>query len=357
MIKDQTTSYVQVKTPATAQSSSHRNWYVQIDGLRFIAVTAVLLEHFATYIGGPLQMGFFGVDLFFVISGFLISEGLLNEKTKGTPAHSIRKFYLKRFLRIFPIYYLLLIVALIFFEPFKQIAVWAFTYTVNLYPRFTGNQVVSPFGHLWSLSVEEQFYIFWPFVILLANRKFLLPVLGVLFFTSLVYYVAENDNFSLLGRGYSLCLGTILAYIKKNRADFYKQDALKKFGVVFLFAAVIFFVHNGVGISLLSFGLVYLGSNNAFRGWFQKFLENRKVLYVGKVSYGVYLYHLPIALLLGTYFFDPVWNNIDFSFFPQLKGHPWLIKLPLYSLVSIGVAHLSYISIERPLLKLKSRIK
>lgn len=342
---------------AVQKQASQRRWYAQMDGLRFIAVSAVLVEHFAYFIGHKLHFGFFGVDLFFVISGFLITEGLLIEKDKYVPSKVIKRFYTKRFLRIFPIYYLLVIIALIVFKPFSQIAPWAFTYTINYYPAITGKDIIEPFGHLWSLSVEEQFYLFWPCVLLVAPKKYFLPVLGLIFLSSITYFVIKHDYFGLPGRMYSLCLGAFLAYSKYKRPELYSKSVLKRCSALFAIALVLYFFDGSIALSSLSLGLVYIGSNNAFVGLFKRFLENKKVVYIGKISYGVYLYHLPIAYIFTVYLFDPVWNSINFGSLGILKYNSWLIKLPLYALITVFIAHVSYSLIEKPILKYKERLK
>lgn len=330
-----------------------KEWYIQIDGLRFIAVTAVIIEHFAYGIGSVLHAGYFGVDLFFVISGFLITEGLL--KSKGQMG-AIRIFYIKRFLRIFPIYYLLLFI-LLFHEPFRGIAPYAFTYTMNYYPLITGNEPPDGYGHLWSLSLEEQFYIFWPFIILFLNKRILPYAIVGIATVSLVYFSATRDFVTLPGRMFSLGFGAVLAYIKHVKTDFYKSDVRAKGMAVFCLSVIMYFFHQQIAISILSLAIVYAASNNAFNGMPQRILENKRVLYIGKISYGVYLYHLPLSIALTAYLFNPIWNNINFSFLPVLKYHSWIIKLPLYYLITIGVAHLSFIAIEKPLLKLKKSVK
>ena len=116
-----------------------------MDGLRFVAVFLVLIEHFAQIIGTKIHASFFGVDLFFVISGFLITESLFVAQ-QGSLKQKLIVFYKKRFLWIFPIYYLLLILALFYYPPFKEIAAWAFTYTVNYYQYATVQTVPAAFG-------------------------------------------------------------------------------------------------------------------------------------------------------------------------------------------------------------------
>ena len=334
-----------------------REWYSQMDGLRFVAVFFVLLEHFAYYIGHPIHAGFFGVDLFFVISGFLITEGLLIDKYSEDGFWlTMGRFYAKRFLRIFPIYYLFLWIAFFTIGYSREIKQWTFTYTLNYYPFFSSKTIEPPFDHLWSLNVEEQFYILWPFVLLLISRRFLLPLLLALFTGSIIYFLLRSDYIGLAGRMYSLCMGAILAFYKQFQGDKYNAQAQKRFLIILAAAILLFFFNDSIGLSFLSFGLVYLCSCSAFPGIFKKFLEHRSVSYFGKISYGVYLYHLPLAYFITKYIFDPVWKNINFGKFYLLNFHSWIIKFPLYTLVVLLVAHISYRFIEKPILKFKNKI-
>lgn len=283
-----------------------------MDGLRFLAVFMVLIEHFAYFIGNKIHAGFFGVDLFFVISGFLITEGLLNERGSEIKESLIR-FYKKRFLRIFPIYYLMLFLAWFFSDSFKDVSVWAFTYTINYYPSVTGKEVPELFAHLWSLSVEEQFYIFWPFIVLLVPERSLPYFLGVIFFSSLAYFIIKSDVMGLPGRMYSLCFGAILAFLKKSYPAKFASNVPKRFMIIAFLSILVFLFKTSVGLSILSLGLVYLCSTSSYKGIFKKVLEQKNIAYWGKISYGIYLYHLPLAYLITVYLFDPAWNHINFD--------------------------------------------
>src|SRR5258706_367506 len=161
-------------------SSSDKTYYSQVDGLRCIAIVAVMLEHFI-YIGvSKLYVGFFGVDLFFVLSGFLITEILLNQKGTKPSRVLFKNFYIRRSLRIFPIYYLMCVFFLIALPGFKPVASCAFLYVLNWAQFFTTAPVPNHVSHFWSLAIEEQFYLLWPFIIILVPNRFLLKVFIVI---------------------------------------------------------------------------------------------------------------------------------------------------------------------------------
>src|SRR5262245_37043382 len=154
----------------------------QLDALRGVAIVAVLIEHFLPedhFLRG-LPWGGMGVQLFFVLSGYLITLILLDGRAAVTAGqdqwHILRNFYARRFLRIFPIYYLVLgVTALLGVVVVRQLFSWVFTYMSNVYFVFNGPREMV--FHLWSLAVEEQFYLIWPWLILLLPRAALLPVI------------------------------------------------------------------------------------------------------------------------------------------------------------------------------------
>jgi peptidoglycan/LPS O-acetylase OafA/YrhL len=336
-----------------------RTWYRQMDGLRFIAIALVAIAHFAVGIGRPIHAGYFGVDLFFVLSGFLITEGLLLEKDKAQSRWGIiRLFYLKRFLRIFPIYYLVLFITFLTYPLFKEFWLYALTFTVNFFSKYCGDERLGAFSHLWSLSAEEQFYLFWPFLmIFVRGRKATFFAIFTLMLASMIYFVAAKEFYMLSGRMFSFCFGAGLAYIKLYHPGVYSGRINTTFFSIILLAVIVMYFHPHLGLSILSLALVYMASNNGFAGPFRWLVENKTSVYIGKISYGIYLYHMPIGVLISELYFQTAWKNTDFSFMPILKYNPWVVELPLYSLLSIGVAHLSYVYIEAPLLKLKSRLK
>jgi peptidoglycan/LPS O-acetylase OafA/YrhL len=149
-----------------------RKYFDKIDGLRFVAIAFVLIEHFANDIGHRLSAGYYGVDLFFVISGFLITNILL--KSKGSFKQAYTKFLGRRTLRIFPIYYLTIgVLLLLSYDTYKHDALYLLTYTFNyawVYLDIESNSL----SHFWSLAVEEQFYLFWAYVLLVSHNYHLI---------------------------------------------------------------------------------------------------------------------------------------------------------------------------------------
>ncbi|MEZ4901477.1 MAG: acyltransferase [Spirosomataceae bacterium] len=162
----------------------HDNYLVQLDGLRFLAVAFVLWDHWMPE-PHTLPFGKLGVNLFFVLSGFLIARILLSSKDKnmdkeGGLGKYLKKFYIRRTLRIFPIYYLSLIVLWLLHDPsVRGKGWWQFLYASNIY-IVLNKTWLGVTDHFWSLAVEEQFYIFFPLLIFFIQRRHVVPFFGIL---------------------------------------------------------------------------------------------------------------------------------------------------------------------------------
>jgi len=156
-------------------NSSADVYFKQLNGIRFIAVFLVLLDHWLVPIL-PIPLGHLGVVIFFVLSGFLITRILfLNadeiKNTQSSAWPKIIRFIYRRSLRIFPIYFILLTVGLIFnISNFKVLWPWLISYTPNIYIMIKG-QWLGTWDHLWSLAVEEQYYLIFPYFIFFINKN------------------------------------------------------------------------------------------------------------------------------------------------------------------------------------------
>jgi peptidoglycan/LPS O-acetylase OafA/YrhL len=180
-------------------------YFKQLDSLRFFAVSLVLIAHWAH--GLPyverLRFSSIGVDLFFVISGFLISLQLYDfksalENQRVTFGKTLKVFYVRRILRIFPLYYFIIFVSSVFNTgEIRDALLWNIAYLSNFY-FIKMNHWASTFSHFWSLSVEEHFYLVWPFVVLLTNRKNLPYVfIGVSLLAVLFRYISFSQTHDL----------------------------------------------------------------------------------------------------------------------------------------------------------------
>ncbi|MFW5850875.1 MAG: acyltransferase family protein [Bacteroidota bacterium] len=347
-----------------------RKYFDKIDGLRFVAIAFVLIEHFAHDIGQNISAGYYGVDLFFVISGFLITNILL--KSKGSFKQAYTKFIGRRTLRIFPIYYLTIAVLLIVsYDTYKHDALYLLTYTFNyawVYFDIENNSL----SHFWSLAVEEQFYLFWPFLIipLKNNAKALFWIIFgicVISFAQLSYNIFESvtpyNYVGLFPRAGSLCVGAIGALLfHKNKLpdSFFNSTVVELFFVALLIVSLttVFRLKEPVlALCSLYFVLKSVHSDFSF-SQINTFLTHKRVLQIGRISYGIYVYHIPIGFYLSNSFILPWWESIDFTAFGMFSfigSLLWVFILPLYTVLTIIVAWLSNKYIEQPILKLKSK--
>src|SRR5258708_7747412 len=147
----------------------------QLDSIRAFAILVVLIHHFLPVDKiiptDFITLGLIGVRLFFVLSGFLITGILLRARGEE---RALRQFYYRRVLRIFPIYYLTLIIIFVVSPYLRSEGAWLAAYATNYITPFKS---LEPAGHFWTLAVEEQFYLLWPFLMLLAPARYLLKII------------------------------------------------------------------------------------------------------------------------------------------------------------------------------------
>lgn len=370
------------KTPSGEVRPS-RHYMPQLDGLRAFAVFGVMLAHFRPIADVP--SGVWGVQIFFVLSGFLITGILLAGRAERAGStrcgrdnrHFLRNFYIRRGLRIFPLFYLvLLITALANVPPVRETWGWHLTYASNIYFSLRGDWN-GPVSHFWSLAVEEQFYLFWPWLIILLPSRYLLP--------AILIAIASAPIFKGIGRGLGwnaislqvlpvacldfLGMGALLALFRYRQPQRFEALAsswwYRMAGLLLAFVLYIPYVSNRVPrLAPLGLPAQLLGDDlriflNAivfawlvhcaavgFNGRVGKLmLENRPMIYLGKISYGLYLYHNFMPLLLAALL---VW--LPFSL-PQ-RGS--LVALT-YVVATIIVATISWFLFEQPILRCKEK--
>ena len=296
-----------------------------IDGLRAIAVLLVIFNH----LGWSLfSGGYIGVDIFFVISGYLITTILTRDIE--LQQFSIARFYKKRVIRLAPAYFTVLaIVSLIAWqvmlpgeltEYFKSV-MYATVLIANLYMRnevgdyFSPNVENVPLLHLWSLGVEEQFYIFWPLLLWLflskTSRKYLWVVISV-FIVALVIYAQQQLThnpakayYSMPVRAFELLIGALISCLPKLNLPKKLLQGLVWAGLGVLFAAAIYFDQQTPFPGLMALIpclatalIIYLGQSISSSNLL---LSNRLSTWIGKISYPLYLWHWPIIVFFGIY--------------------------------------------------------
>lgn len=348
---------VTIRTPAGSEAQPGKSDYrPDIDGLRAIAVLSIVVFHaFRSLASG----GFVGVDIFFVISGFLISKHIWEELDAGT--FSIKTFYARRIRRIFPALSVALLACVamgwVILTPreYEQlgthiVAGAAFLANIIFWKEsgyFDSAADTKPLLHLWSLGVEEQFYIVWPLCLVLFRRYTrhlgwaLLGVVGVSFAYSMVVvrHDVVADFYSPLTRFWELALGAGLAYItlQKPTISVMGRSFISWVGLSLILSAVILldpgFAFPGAWALFPTVGtacMIYAGED----AWLnRKVLSLPLLVWVGLISYPLYLWHWPLLSFA----------RIMESQTPAIEVRFWLVA------ASVALAWLTYKLLERPL--------
>lgn len=352
----------------------------QLDSLRGVAVTLVIISHWLPEqnILNSIPNGQIGVDIFFVLSGFLISKILFDNRDKaialGQPISSVLKgFYIRRSLRIFPIYYLTIIVLYIFADStnttIKDSFIYYATYTSNFY-LFDIQHWDGMLSHLWSLAVEEQYYLIWPWLVLLVRKKYILPIIFIFI------AIGIGSQFMLSGVKMSRILtftcfdafglGSLLAWMityKKEKLVFY----FKRLSIIAI-VAFLYFLYGAITkqwvvfsvrttVSILTVWLMYYiylyHQTDTFKGRF--ILNNGLLIFIGKISYGIYLYHNIVPRMVVRKYIDVYFNPLLPDFF-NIK-YKTILLLAENGVMVILISWLSFVLIEKRFLILKKRFK
>jgi peptidoglycan/LPS O-acetylase OafA/YrhL len=365
-----------------------------LDGLRGVAILLVMAFHFvstgATLAHGDASIvdrvvygvsgaGWIGVDLFFVLSGFLITGILLD--AKGSEGF-LGNFYARRVLRIFPLYYAYLVALLIvvplaagarFDAPFLD-QVWYWFYLPNVRAAVTPgvheNLFHNAAGHLWSLAIEEQFYLIWPFCVLFLARHRLSILCGVMIFGALATRIALQaagvSAYALMpARSDALAMGALVAVAVRSPVGgrWARSFALPAVGAATIALVTIAISAGGLrigdawtqtaGLSSLAvlFGAAVLVAARANDEALQRILSGRLLRSFGRYSYGIYILHQPLIVLAA-------WSMGAAGGLPMAFGlqAPAVIALALLAAAaSYGAAWLSWHLFESRFLRLKAR--
>lgn len=344
-----------------------------LNGIRAIAAMAVVITHINNrleYYGIPnaalLDLASYGVTIFFTLSGFLITYLLLNELEK-TNTIDVKKFYMRRVLRIWPLYYIYLIIV-VFLNGISNIQ-WPILFYFLMIPNLknsfvgiintaVGNKITTfMVGHYWSLGVEEQFYAFWPWIIKKSKKLVLFliifPIAFILLKLTLRIFEANYNilvfvNYTRFG---CLVIGGLGAYLYfKNNV--YIKILYSKWmeALAWIFFIVVaankFHITSIIDheiISVFTLIIIFNQINNP-----EKIisLENKFFDYLGKISFGLYVYN-PLVIFLMAYVFNLF--SINNILIKQILIYVFAI------LAIIFVAHISYNYYEKRFLKLKTK--
>jgi peptidoglycan/LPS O-acetylase OafA/YrhL len=312
--------------------------------------------------------------MFFCLSGFLITGILLGIKSPAARGKfaGLKSFYIRRALRIFPIYYLTIAIAIaIGYQPARDHAVRFLTYSLNL-PGLGLSEGLGALSHFWSLSVEEQFYLFWPLAVLSLPRPVLPKVVLALIGLSLLYKM----SFAAVGAPYkmiffripgcidSLGLGSLLALQHDPSRT---SETVRPFVIAGKLGGCLWVAMTATRTVLgidpfyrgyLPFGVLYFfvsaltftgliaSALMKSEGLLSRALEHPWAIHLGRISYGVYVYHFIIPYLLG-------WANGKYLLHME---SPWILALLSVGL-SLLAAEFSWHWIERPFLSCKQRFQ
>jgi len=342
-----------------------------LDGFRGLAILLVMLSHFleagsavsdATWWGRVLLGGFVGVDMFFVLSGFLITGILVDARVDSPRAFGV--FYARRALRIFPLYYAALALVFLLRPAGADSPWWYWLYSSNLGATWKNRWLENPpdfdLGHFWSLAVEEQFYLAWPFLAAFLSRKNLQRLcIACLVIAPAVHFALHFSGREVGAylftpvRLNTLATGAWLAIAFREPRLWETTRSFAK--PVFLVSAILALAGLAFPrqISLVPFSPFLWGSalvlsvSGAAIPW-QRFLSARPLLLLGKLSYGLYVLH---------YLFHP-WliHTVHDRWIAGRVGGPWLELLIFVVLAfgfSLAAAEMSWHLLEKPALSLK----
>ena len=355
--------------PVPSAPSQHM---VQLDALRALAVFGVMAFHFTSgHLPSRLHWGDWGVKLFFVLSGFLITGILLGcrDIRENSPrSKPLKQFYIRRALRIFPLFYfVVLATALVNIRPARETLGWNLTYTSNLYFALRG-EWDGPVTHIWSLAVEEQFYLLWPFLILYLPRR-LVPtcIIGAILLAPLYQiagYLAGLNGLMLtvttLGCLNYLGVGALLGlfrYGNRARYDAWARHPRSSWIGLLLLGAMFVapyaasdsltrLIASGAAVSLF-FGWLIQRASVGFGGPLGALLEWKPLGWVGTISYGIYIYHNFMPVIAPR-----LWRLVGLNW-PQ---NLWL-QVAIAVALTLVIATASWFGLERPINNLKSRFR
>ncbi len=350
---------------------------VQLDGLRAIAVTFVLIDH---WIGARYHLGIdwgrLGVHLFYVLSGFLITGILLEvrEVAGKSKWFGARQFYIRRFLRIFPLFYATLLVTYVVGLPvIRETIWWHVSYLSNVYVSTLGfwPDFIS---HFWSLGVEEQFYLTWAWLILFLPHRWLLRVLLAFIYSAPLFrlgghllsappisvYVLPVSSFDSLG------VGALLAFLSryKNTKPFSVEQFARASAWIGVSTLIVLEILRRVigeiplmsalqiglkGTALaLVYGWIVRRASLGLHGPVGALLQWRPVAYMGKISYGIYMFN-PFMFSLLSWALG--WVGIE-----SILNVP-VIRLGLLLLLTVSLAAVSWEYFEGPINALRRYVR
>ncbi len=315
------------------------SYFPALDGLRAICIALVMFEHLPVK---PLSIirGAIGVDIFFVLSGFLITTLLLREKEKYGSV-SLKGFYVRRAFRIFPIYYLVLLFYFLAIVLTHDALRWqelkiALPYLLSFTQEFLPKAAGKVFSHSWSLGYEEKFYLVWPLLLLALypiRRRGLAILLALGTGIMLLPWMASRSYGGLLA---GALLGILLDRSSRSRLQPYFLKIHPGVALALIAVTYYLFVTRNLSILAFSAAMSLLVATLVLRqSMTRRLLENRVLVLLGKRSYAMYLVHVLVLNVLSAV---------------ARKAHmdAWFVLLPLAYLASFLAATVLFYLVEKP---------
>jgi peptidoglycan/LPS O-acetylase OafA/YrhL len=376
-----------VNIPTQRIKPLSEGYFHSLDGLRGLAMILVLIFHFARMKSSAFtfEIGWVGLQIFFVLSGFLITRILLSSKNL-TLKHFLRQFYLRRALRIFPLYYGYLVLLLVLFfiinEPKDILGYYNYllTYSYNFSILSNDWQLSRMYVHLWSLSVEEQFYIIWPFAVYFLSTKSLKKLMvGLILVVPLFRFLLqiyltntfESKDQEFIGNMvYWFSFSHFDAFALGGALNFVSEDFLGISKKIWLYITLLGCIVAGSinGLALQAHGLFeistlgyplhstinnqHIWSYSLLNLFFAALIWNtitakrsifnfKPLQEIGKISYSMYIFHFAILIIFEK---------------AGIQHYNNYLGLMLYLVVCTLFAYLLYHGVEKRILALKSKI-
>jgi len=345
-----------------------------LDGLRALAILGVLIEHFGLPMPALLRCGPLSVRFFFVLTGYFITLSLWRVQaemveTKTGSYLPLGRYYLARLLRIGPPFYLALIVgALLGIAEVRTNFFWLATFQANNYIAYLGYWPDS-ISHFWSLAVQEQFYLLWPAVVLALPKRWFVPAMAAFILFGLVFRIVcivtaastITRWVTIFGCIDSFAVGALIAYLKESKLlEKMRQLSptalfampLVAFSCFFLGRALMTLPENNVWLALTeSFDAIFLAwllaaSLCGVKGCYALFLSWAPLVYLGRISYGIYVYHVFVIVLVS-----PLLLSWGLS-----ENHGAFARLAILFTLTVAISSLSWHYLEQPFLAWKNTL-
>lgn len=341
----------------------------QFDGLRALAVLTVMVDHFSADVPNfplpdQIRLGATGVRLFLVLSGYFITASLRRARDRMdtgelSAGQTLGAFYWRRLLRTGPAYVVFAGIALLLnIGAIRQNWPWVFTGTVNWLIAWQ-NQWPLTISHLWSICVQEQFYLLWPLLILLLPRRWMLSAIIAVAFAGIVFRIGcVIFSVPLIARWVlpfgsldSLAAGAALGWcggrLKASRGGW----VLAGLSLLMLTVAAVFRNSDPTKLAsvlvepleAVAFVILVARTATGFEGNVGRFLSNPGLVFAGRISYGLYVYHILVAMVLGR------WLPSQLRFVVTIPS----LRLVVFGIVTLFIATLSWRFLEQPINRLR----